>query len=68
MSDTNSESAGGRRGLPRWLVASAVAVVVAAGLGYWWLNRGSSGALDDLLTAQVGRGDIESLGVVVTVP
>ncbi len=60
MSDTNSESAGGRRGLPRWLVASAVAVVVTAGLGYWWLNRGSSGALDDLLTAQVGRGDIES--------
>ncbi|MEQ1582360.1 MAG: efflux RND transporter periplasmic adaptor subunit [Steroidobacteraceae bacterium] len=60
MSETNPASANGQRGLPRRLVAGAVAVVVVLGLGYWWFNRGDAEGLDDLLTAQVGRGDIES--------
>jgi macrolide-specific efflux system membrane fusion protein len=60
MNETNPGSAAGQRGLPRWLVAGAAAVVVAAGVGYWWFNRGDSSDLEDLLTAQVERGDIES--------
>ncbi len=60
MNDTNPGSAQGRRGWPQWLVAGAVAVVVAGGVGYWWFNRGDADGLDDLLTAEVRRGDIES--------
>ncbi len=60
MNDTNPGSAQGQRGWPRWLVAGAVAVVVAGGVGYWWFSRGDADGLDDLLTAQVARGDIES--------
>jgi macrolide-specific efflux system membrane fusion protein len=60
MNDTNPGSAQGQRGWPRWLVAGAVAVVVAGGVGYWWFSRGDAEGLDDLLTAQVARGDIES--------
>ena len=60
MNDTNPGSAQGQRGWPRWLVAGAVAVVVAGGVGYWWFNRDDAEGLDDLLTAQVERGDIES--------
>jgi macrolide-specific efflux system membrane fusion protein len=49
----------GRRGGLRWW-AAGVAVVVVASAAYWWSTRDDAGNLDDLLTAQVERGDIES--------
>lgn len=41
------------------LLGGAVAVVVAAAL-VWWLQRDTGENLEDLLTAEVGRGDIEN--------
>ncbi len=59
MSETNSAGANGPRLSSRALGLGA-AVCVMAGALFWWSQREAGDSLDDLLTAEVGRGDIEN--------
>jgi membrane fusion protein, macrolide-specific efflux system len=52
---------GGAQGAAsRSLLAGVAAVIVFGAGAYWWSNREASTDIDDLLTAEVGHGDIEN--------
>lgn len=59
LSETNSAGASPPRLSSRALGWGA-AVIVLAGVSFWWSQREPGESLDDLLTAEVGRGDIEN--------
>ncbi len=60
MSQTKFEVKPQAGRVPSRFIVIAAAAIVIGGAGYWWINRGAATNLDDLLTSEVVRSDIEN--------